>query len=202
MISTYGIYCTQHGHLVRGDENPKNPAGAPSMRTFGEEMRSRLQQLHIGVRRVDELSRKDANNKHNSSLHISRYRLRELQQNPSDITVAEVAELARLSRATFKEMLVRYLCYYPELLSDADLPPSTQLLPEQACEWIGSLASPRDETAVLPTTPGNRKTGASCLLWPSGSNYIYGRIGLNDQTMWPLLPPGSVVRVNTRQKSA
>jgi hypothetical protein len=169
------------------------------MRTFGEEMRSRLQRLHIGIRRVDDLSREDAHTKHNGSLHISKYRLRELQRNPDDITVAEVAELAKLCQTTFKNMLGRYLSCYPELLGDADLPPSTQLLPEQASEWLESLPAPGNSTSILPSAHRSLNA-ASSPLWSSGSQYIYGRIGLSDRTMWPLLLPGSVVRVNTRQK--
>jgi hypothetical protein len=171
------------------------------MHTFGEEMRSRLQQLHIGVRRVDECSRQDAGKEHNGALHISRYRLRELQQNPDDITVAEIAELAKLCHTTLKDLLNLYLSYYPRLLGEAEQPPSTHLLPDQACEWPGSLASPCNETGLLPSGQNHYKFDVSSPLWPSGSHYIFGRIGLEDRTMWPLLPPGSIVRVNTRQKT-
>jgi hypothetical protein len=171
------------------------------MPTFGEEMRSRLQQLHIGVRRVDECSRQDASKQHNGALHISRYRLRELQQNPDDITVAEIAELAKLCHTSFKDLLSLYLSYYPRLLGDSDQPPSTHLLPNQACEWLESPGSPCDETALLPSSQNHYKFHGSAAMWASGSQYIYGRIGLNDRTMWPLLPPGSIVRVNTRQKT-
>lgn len=168
------------------------------MRTFGEEMRTRLQQLHIGIRRVDDLSRHDANTQHNGSLHISKYRLRELQQNPEDITVAEIAELARLCHTTFNDMLTRYLSYYPTLVGETELPSSTQLIPDQACEWLGSLESAPAKTELVPKNQARFNTARP--LWPSGSHYIYGRIGMNDRTMWPLLAPGSLIRINTRQK--
>jgi hypothetical protein len=136
------------------------------MHTFGEEMRSRLQQLHIGVRRVDECSRQDAGKEHNGALHISRYRLRELQQNPDDITVAEIAELAKLCHTTFKDLLSLYLSCYPRLLGEAEQPPSTHLLPDQACEWPGSLASPCNETGLLPSGQNHYKFDVSSPLWP------------------------------------
>jgi hypothetical protein len=170
------------------------------MRTFGEEMRTRLQQLHIGIRRVDDFSRHDANTQHNSALHISKYRLHQLQQNADDITVAEIAELARLCQTPFKVMLSRYLSCYAHLVDATDLPASTQLLPEQGCEWLDSLTLASDETELLAKSHGHLSFGPSRPMWPTGSHYIYGRIGQGDRTMWPLLLPGSIVRVNTRQK--
>jgi hypothetical protein len=168
------------------------------MRTFGEEMRARLQQLHIGIRRVDDLSRRDANNQRNGALHISKYRLRELQQNPEDITVAEIAELARLCHTRFNDMLTRYLSYYPTLVGETELPSSTQLIHTQAGKWLESLASAPTETELV--AKNQTRFSAASRMWPSASHYIYARIGMNDRTMWPLLSPGSLIRINTRQK--
>jgi hypothetical protein len=169
------------------------------MKSFGEEMRSRLQQFRIGVRTVDNTSRKDANGKHNPSFHISRYRLRELEQNSDDIRVAELAEFARLCKTTFSDMLGRYLSYHPELTGNSEMAAVTRLLPEPG-RPPGALAPACGATEPLQAV-SRASEGNSSAFWRKGSSYLHARIGLDDLTMWPMVPPGSVVRINTRQRS-
>jgi hypothetical protein len=169
------------------------------MKSFGEEMRGRLQQFHIGVREVDNASRKDANGKHNASFHISRYRLRELEQNSDDIRVAELAEFAKLCKTGFSDMLGRYLSYHPELVCNSDTPPSTEVLPEPS-KVLGSFAPAGGATELLQVISRASETNGSPF-WRKSSSYLHGRVGLDDLTMWPMIPPGSVVRINTRQRS-
>jgi hypothetical protein len=173
------------------------------VRTFGEDIRKSLQQLHVGIRKVDDWSRNHANKKHNGCLHISRYRLSEIGQNASDIRVAEIAELAQLCCVPFTEMLRRYLSYYPELLTESELTPSTKLLDEErARELLDSLSTENGGMGVLCTDSSAKgRNAAREGLWTKPSHHVYGMVGMEDWTMWPLLPPGSIVRVDTRQKS-
>lgn len=166
-----------------------------------EEIRACLQRLNLGTRKVDDSSRHDAHANHNGALHISKYRLHSLEQNAGDVTIAELAVLAKLCRTTFADMLNRYLRYYPSLVDNSKQWASTQLLSEQECEWLWSLPRPGQKTELLAGPPNRRNVSLSRPIGPSSYQYIYGRIGLDDWTMWPLLRPGCIVRINTRHKA-
>jgi hypothetical protein len=172
------------------------------MQTFGERIRAHLSQAGISARKADELSRKHSFAAHEPNLHISRYRFHELMEDGVDISYPEMVEVARLVNRPVLEVFKEYLQCYPEMAKSLGMELGTNLLsPDLVRNLFLSLPAPGPRTGMLPALSSVSENPLLTALWPPGPNYRYGMIGFEDFTMAPLLPPSTLLRINTRRRS-
>jgi transcriptional regulator with XRE-family HTH domain len=152
------------------------------------------------LREVEERSLRFAQEKGNRSYQISASWLDRLEREEHDLTVNKLIALAEIYNLP-PERLLRSLYLgnsQPGLLRQLSSPNATILLTE----------GPLEEQAryLLPETPvPDRPPDETMLLTPENGPslvpYRRGVIGKRDLTLVPMIPAGSVVQIDTRQRA-
>jgi hypothetical protein len=158
------------------------------------------QQWQLSLREVEERCLRFAQEKGNESYQISASWLDRLEREEHDLTVNKLIVLAEIYNLPL-EQLLRSLYLgnsQPGLLRQLSSPNATMLLTEgpleaQARYLLPDKAVPNlppDETTLLATENG-----------PSLAPYRRGVIGKRDLTLDPMIPAGSIVQIDTRQRA-
>jgi hypothetical protein len=163
-------------------------------------LRAVRQQWRLSLREVEERSLRVAQELGNQSYHVSASWLNRLEREEHELTVNKLTVLATIYNLA-PEQLLRSLNPgdpQPVLLRQLSSPNATMLftegpLQEQARyllpDALLSDQSP-DETTLLATENG--------LLSPP---YRRGIIGKRDLTLDPMIPPGSIVQIDTHKRA-
>jgi len=160
-------------------------------------------------RQVEEASRRIAAAKRDKRFCISNAWLTQLEKGVSEPSICKIFSLSTIYRVKFLDLIRLYEVDVDEIekLGPIADPHSTNLLSAKIDE-IGAVSEPQSlqsslcerSTALLSGTIGH----ASETLPGHASSHrspqiAYGYIGLNDATMYPMIRPGSVVRIDTSQ---
>jgi transcriptional regulator with XRE-family HTH domain len=168
------------------------------MARTGARLRAIRRQLRLSLRDVEEQSRRLANERGDSSFHISASRLGRLERYEHGFTVNRLLALAEIYHIPIDQMLQ---AVHPgnEETRDPDQPssPVATGLPEGLLRHPArhsSAAKPLpdplpDETALLATERA-----------PSRTPYLRAIIGTLDQTLSPMIPAGSIVQINNSKR--
>lgn len=177
----------------------------------GNFLREGRLRLHLGLRDVQELSSKVAAKEKNKRFHISAARLAQIENNNAIPSVFKIFSLAAIYGLSFHEILTLYGVdadrthrYREEIRLSATRPVSAELHNLNTKVTIPVRLGPtfKWETTQLI----NRVVAfwgeipAAFLLECNPRQHMYAYIGLEDNTMYPLLRPGSLVMVDGERR--
>jgi hypothetical protein len=145
--------------------------------------------LGLTFRDVERASDALASARHCAEYFLPISRLAEIENHAALPTIYRVYALCAIYHLGFQEILLWYGLDLSQLptpsvaLSSLMICPQTQLLPPGQDRWVWGPANGQDK---LPTASSD-----------APSHVCYARVGSQDRTMDPLIPPGSVVRIDT-----
>jgi transcriptional regulator with XRE-family HTH domain len=162
-------------------------------------------------RQVEQASQRIAAAKVNKRFYISNGWLTQLERGVSEPGICKIFSLSAIYKVKLCDLIRLYDVHIDEIEKYEVVanPNLTQLLSAEIendggfqpmPETLRSLLRPRP-TSLLPGTIGSRSWTALNQLGDSRTASIcYGYIGLNDITMYPMIRPGSLVRIDTSQQ--
>jgi transcriptional regulator with XRE-family HTH domain len=166
---------------------------------IGRLLRRIRQQWKLSLREVEERSLRFARERGNQSYQISASWLDRLEREEHELSVNKLMVLAEIYNLPPEQLLRSVYPGNPQraLLRQLSGPSATILLTEgpledQARYLLSDTPVPDlspDETALLATENA-----------PSPSPYRWGIIGKHDHTLAPMIPAGSIVQIDTRQR--
>jgi transcriptional regulator with XRE-family HTH domain len=168
----------------------------------GQSLKLLRKRLNITVRDVQQASRRIADAKGDKRYRLSNGWLVQLENRASPPNIHHLFALAAIYRVPFRELLHIYEIEMEdqEKYEAVANPQHTQLLAAN-----GVIEVPVD-AAVSSTTTRLAPDLASQFAMPRDgehknghSNITYGFLGTSDLTMYPLIRPGSVLQIDTRQ---
>jgi transcriptional regulator with XRE-family HTH domain len=172
-------------------------------------LRALRNSLNVTVREVELESRKIAEAKGDMRFYISNARLTQLESN--SLTEPSLWKLFSLS-AIYKVRMTELMRLYNVEAEESDryraiaTPNVTSLLKEmpdsyRTSETLRDLVQHPENTTLLPRVIDAADHKPHYAKFNSDRKFrCYGYIGLQDFTMYPLIRPGSLVEIDTRQK--
>ena len=187
-----------HGHRVisrdpicrHGRGNPERSSSiatlmewrlirARPMIRIGTKLRAIRQQWRLSLREVEQRSRRIAEERGDSSYHVSASWLARLERHEHELTVNKLIALAEI----YSISIDRWVGF---LYAGNEVP----LIVSQLSSMNKTLPEPSpDETTLLQTENA-----------PSRTLYLRGVIGKLDLTLDPMIPAGSIVQIDTRKR--
>lgn len=161
----------------------------------GEKLKALRNVREITVRQVERASRRIADVKGDKRFCISNGWLAQLENGASEPSICKLFSLSAIYHVKYLELLRLYGVDLSEIHKYERVanPELTQLISADALDsWL-----PKTHAAVSQAN----FSGAATALVPASepSSVIYGYIGLQDLTMFPLIRPGAFVRIDTNQ---
>jgi transcriptional regulator with XRE-family HTH domain len=164
----------------------------------GAKLRRIRQQWQLSLREVEERSLRFAEEQGDQSYQVSASWLARLEREDHELSVSKLIVLADVYGIPAEQMLDSMYTRDPQpVLRQLSSPNATILLAggpleEQAKYVIPDTPTPEPpiETTLLPRDNG--------LLV---ATYRRGIIGKRDRTLDPMIPPGSIVHIDTRERS-
>lgn len=161
----------------------------------------------ITIREVELESRRIAEAKSDKRFYISNTRLNQLENDPySEPSIWKLFSLSAIYYVSITELMRLYNVDADEsfkynAIASAD---KTQILSEipedfRPADSLTESARSPAKTTLLPRKVERDKTRNSQIQDQKDQHISYGYIGLNDFTMYPLIRPGAVVTIDTRQ---
>ena len=158
----------------------------------GEKLKALRNVREITVRQVERASRRIADVKGDKRYCISNGWLAQLENGASEPSICKLFSLSAIYHVKYLELLQLYGVDLNEIQKYERVanPELTQLLSSDSLDnKLNSVVSNVNfsdaSTALVPDA--------------APSSVIYGYIGLNDLTMFPLIRPGAFVRIDTTQ---
>ena len=170
-----------------------------------QSLKSLRTSLNVTVREVELESRRIAEAKGDKRYYISNARLTQLERNSlSEPSLWKLFSLSAIYQVQITELMRIYdvEAEESEKYTAIAAPNVTRLLTHvpdscRANEMLRRLVKHPEKTTLLP-----RGVNAEDFKCPQDSEHkftCYGYIGLQDFTMYPLIRPGSIVEIDTRQ---
>ena len=175
----------------------------------GARLRRIRERLGLSARDVERISHELAAERHNPFLAVSRTWITDVETGRFVPGSFKMATLAEIYGMDLYEIHKLYGVAPGDILKQhpAYRPPTTQLL-RPSLAPPGSDSSGTEDGGDIPTEETNLLTGIVDI-WGSVpvpllrrfglQQSLYGYIGMEDRRMVPLLPPGSFVRIDTKQ---
>jgi len=168
-------------------------------RGIGPILRSIRQQWQLSLREVEERSLRFAGERGNQSYQVSASWLDRLEREEHELTVNKLIALAGIYNLPPEQLLRSVYPGNPQPAVPKQLssPNATMLLTD----------GPLNEQAkyLIPDTAGPEPPDETNLLSPENGllpgPYRWGIIGKRDRTLEPMIPPGSIVQIDTRQRA-
>jgi len=171
------------------------------MNGIGNKLREARSQWQLTLREVEDRSSRIALRWENPAYRISASWLDRVERENRGLSATKLIVLAVIYGLTAEQMIA--LCPTPsgtslETLKEISVPNNTQLLEDgllerQARQWLpDSLVTetPPEETTLLPAIPGTLP-----------NHYRRGIIGKRDNTLDPMVRPGSMVLIDTQKRA-
>jgi transcriptional regulator with XRE-family HTH domain len=164
----------------------------------GAKLRRIRQQWQLSLREVEERCLRFAEEQGDQSYQVSASWLARLEREDHELTVSKLIVLADVYGIPAEQMLGSMYSRDPQpVLRQLSSPNATILLAE----------GPLEEQAryVIPDTPTPEPPIETTLLPRDNgllvATYRRGIIGKRDRTLDPMIPPGSIVHIDTRERS-
>jgi transcriptional regulator with XRE-family HTH domain len=160
------------------------------MAEIGARLRMIRQQWRLSLREVEQRSRSIAQKRGDSSFQVSASWLVRLESDGHELTVNKLIALAEIYSIPIEQLLP---CNRPGNAEPLNLPgPNATTLPTEGSQksqanHLHSDTPFPDQTTLLP-----RKNV------PLPTPYLRGIIGKLDLTLDPMIPPGSILQIDTR----
>jgi transcriptional regulator with XRE-family HTH domain len=183
-----------HSHVVKmgSEEEGIVPIG------IGERLRAIRQQWQLSLREVEERSFRFAQESGDRSYRVSASWLVRLECEDHDLTVHKLIALADIYNTPVKELLrSSYPVSSQSILKRLSSPIPPMLLADRSLEKNANglipntrLVEPPYRTRLLPLAGGSLQ-----------ETNKRGVIGRRDRTLEPMVPPGSIVCIDTRKRA-
>jgi len=156
----------------------------------GQMLKSLRNRRNITVREVEQASRRIADVKGDKRFCISNGWLAQLEKGDSEPSIWKLFSLSVIYRADLHELLRLYNIDIDEKQKYEPVadPYRTQLIPQYG---NGRLSQDYSATGLNVTDSAN---GDEC-----APHIIYGHLGLADFTMYPMIRPGALLKIDTSQ---
>jgi hypothetical protein len=162
-------------------------------------LRAVRQQWQLSLREVEERSLRFAQQKGNQSYQVSASWLDRLEREEHELTVNKLIVLADIYNLS-TEQLLRSIYpgnVQPMSLRQLSSPNATMLLTEGALEEQAKYLLPD----ALGLEPPDETTLLAAENSSSLASYRRGIIGKRDRTLNPMIPPGSIVQIDTQKRA-
>ena len=163
----------------------------------GQMLKSLRNRRNITVREVEQASRRIAGIKGDKRFCISNGWLAQLENGDSEPSIWKLFSLSIIYHANLIDLLLLYNIdvNQKEKYESLAEPYLTQLILQNDNGHAPSeISSSRDQltTSINASQPADGED--------SSGHIIYGHVGLGDFTMYPMIRPGALVRIDTSQK--
>jgi transcriptional regulator with XRE-family HTH domain len=167
---------------------------------IGLALRRVRQQWQLSLREVEERCLRFAQEKGNQAYQISASWLDRLEREEHDLTVNKLIVLAEIYNLPLEQFLRSTYPgnSQPGLLRQLSSPNATMLLTEGPLEAQARYLLP---DIPVPELPPDETTLLAAENGPSLAPYRRGIIGKRDLTLDPMVPAGSIVHIDTRQRA-
>jgi transcriptional regulator with XRE-family HTH domain len=176
----------------------------------GQRLKALRTKRKITIREVEKASRRIAEAKRDKRFFISNGWLAQLEKGVSEPSICKLFSLSVIYHVKFFDLIQLYDVDIDEIerYEPVASPHATQLLPVETMSVDsagGRQTSPFSSLRLHRTglLPNEELLDARTLTWDrdrDGATALNGYIGLNDFTMYPLIRPGSLVRIDTREQ--
>jgi transcriptional regulator with XRE-family HTH domain len=157
----------------------------------GEELKALRNRRNITVREVEQASRRIADVKGDKRFCISNGWLAQLENGVSEPSICKLFSLSVIYRVNFLDLVGLYKV-------DVDDKEKYEPVAEP---YLTQLISHSHALAEIPTVEAQSKTSLATSQLPgadfSSSNIIYAHLGLDDFTMYPMIRPGALLKIDT-----
>ena len=170
----------------------------------GEGLKNLRRKLQISVRQVEVASRRIAEAKNDRRFFISNGWLTQIETRDSEPNICKLVSLSAIYGVPLSDLMKNYGVDIneSERLHSLVRPHRTQLSAthfDMANEQIkrnARIELSNSTTVLVAATTELRKQ----LLLSTDQRFTCGYIGLDDFTMYPMIRPGALVRIDTRQR--
>ena len=176
----------------------------------GEQLKALRQRLGMTTRQVEKLSQQVAESKNNPEFHISHAWLTNVETGEFTPSIYKLYTLSAIYRFKFAELLGFFGLRLDEMTKDimSIRLPTTHLIGKATDLESDGLSLPThfgtdfqlEKTSLISRMIQNwGKIPVSMLSHLNFGKALYGYIGLEDFTLYPLIRPGSFVEIDSRQ---
>ena len=168
----------------------------------GPKLKSLRNKRNITVREVAQASRRIADAKGDKRFCISNGWLAQLENGASEPSICKLFSLSVIYRANFLDLVRLYNVDVDEKEKYERVadPYVTQLI---SSNGDGGLTASADSVVELSTNLMPQSEAMNASQFPAyedrTSGIVYGQLGLSDVTMYPMIRPGSLLKIDTRQ---
>ena len=156
----------------------------------GQKLKSLRNRRNITVREVEQASRRIADVKGDKRFCISNGWLAQLENGDSEPSIWKLFSLSVIYRANLLDLLLLYNIDVndKEKYEPVANPHLTQLISQNG------LALPSSHDQLTTSLSVNKPTHGDC-----PDPVVYGHLGLTDLTMYPMIRPGTILKIDTSQ---
>jgi transcriptional regulator with XRE-family HTH domain len=163
----------------------------------GQELKTLRNRRNITVREVEQASRRIADVKGDKRFCISNGWLAQLENGVSEPSICKLFSLSVIYRADFLDLVRLYNVdvHNKETYEPVANPEFTQVISRHDNGHSLSKLSPAPDhlsTDLEPMTAREIAGAEAC-----APHIIYGHLGLSDYTMYPMIQPGSLLKIDT-----
>lgn len=177
----------------------------------GKFLKGIREKLGLGLKEVEEASRRIAEAEGNEDFYISAARLHQIENDDSAPSVFKMFSLSAIYAIGFLEILRRYGIdpdrakqYHGVLELDSTRPVSVEVYDKEATVTLPVRLDPsfRWQTTHLVSRVVEiwGEIPVSFLLQVNPRQHLYGYVGLQDLTMFPLIRPGALVMIDQSRR--
>ena len=165
----------------------------------GPQLKILRSKRNVTVREVEQASRRIAEAKGDKRFRISNGWLAQLENGRSEPSICKLFTLSVIYRANFRELAGLYNVDVDdtEKYESIASPHLTQLLPESRIADSDVTSGVAAATSLVPEPVTSSTTE---VLGSTDERYIiHARLGSSEDTMYPLIRPGALLEIDTRQ---
>lgn len=183
---------------------------SPSSADAGKRLRAERLRVHLSTRQVERLSQSIAQQKNNQEYSISHAWLTDVENGEFTPSFYKLYSLSLIYGRTLNDILGYFGLHTSDFGRDqlSLKLPRTQLIGTPADETISSIVAPlelRHNVQIEGTNLVSRmfekwgEVPLALLQRMDLRNSLYGYVGSEDYTLYPLIRPGSFVQIDPRQ---
>jgi transcriptional regulator with XRE-family HTH domain len=179
------------------------------MKSAGFKLRNLREKLGLTMGEVEAASQRLARKHNNEAYLITPGRLSDFETKGAIPSIVRLYSLAIIYRREFGELLSWFGVDLNEVASDLEVskPPKTHFSEALPTAWelknqvrIDPDLDPRRTSTFAPLIEPWGPLSAGYLQQLPTKRHSYGYIGMEDFTMYPLLPPGSFIQIDESRK--
>jgi len=163
----------------------------------GQKLKGLRNRRNITVREVEQASRRIAEVKGNKRFCLSNGWLAQLENGASEPSICKLFSLSVIYRANFLDLAKLYNV-------DVDEKEKYERIADPSLTQLLSLQN-GDTQLLSEIVTGNERSETDLIrgekvIAGDGDQIIYAHLGLADLTMYPMIRPGAVLKIDTSQK--